>query len=96
VTSKRRYAAFVIEPGTRRVRLLGVTAQPTGACAQAARELAADLDDAGHRFACLIRDRDAKFTTAFDALFASIRINIVPTVPQAPRRSRRKTRGQNR
>ncbi|MGR6997438.1 integrase core domain-containing protein [Yinghuangia aomiensis] len=86
VTLKRLYAAFVIEPGTRRVRLLGVTAHPTGAWAvQVARELAADLEDARHRFAYLIRDRDAKFTDVFDAVFASIGIEVVPTAPQAPR-----------
>ncbi|WTX00631.1 integrase core domain-containing protein [Streptomycetaceae bacterium NBC_01309] len=86
MTLKRLYAAFVIAPGTRRVRLLGVTAHPTGAWAvQAARELAADLEETGHRFACLIRDRDAKFTAAFDAVFASIGIETVPTAPQAPR-----------
>ncbi|MFI1382461.1 integrase core domain-containing protein [Embleya sp. NPDC020886] len=86
VTLKRLYVAFVIEPGTRRVRLLGVTAHPTGAWAvRVARDLAADLEDAGHGFAYLIRDRDAKFTAAFDAVFASIGIEVVPTAPQAPR-----------
>lgn len=86
VMLKRLDAAFVIAPGTRRVRLLGVTAHPTGAWAvQVARELAADLADTGHRFAYLIRDRDAKFTAAFDAVFASIGIEAVLTAPQAPR-----------
>jgi hypothetical protein len=71
---------------TRRVRLLGVTDHPTGAWAtQMARNLAVDLDDVGHRFAHMIRDRDAKFTAAFDAVFASMGVNVVLTAPEAPR-----------
>jgi transposase InsO family protein len=86
VTLKRLYAAFVIEHSSRRVHLLGVTANPTGTWAvQLARELTADLEEAGHRFRHLIRDRDGKFTDAFDAVFASIGINTVLTAPQAPR-----------
>ncbi|MGW0660911.1 hypothetical protein [Streptodolium elevatio] len=63
----------------------GVTAHPTGAWAiQVAREFPADLEDARHRFAHLIRDRNAKFSAAFDAVFAAIGIAVVPTAPQAP------------
>jgi putative transposase len=50
---------------------------------QVARELANDLDEAGHRFSHLIRDRDAKFDTAFDTVLASIDIEIMLTAPQA-------------
>jgi putative transposase len=86
VTLKRLYAAFVIEHRSRQVHLLGVTAHPTGAwAAQLARDLAADLEEAGHRFTHLIRDRDATFTATFDAVFASIGIEAVLTAPQAPR-----------
>jgi putative transposase len=86
VMLKRLYAAVVIEVGSRRAYLLGVTDQPTGAwTTQVARELAADLEQAGHRFTRLIRDRDAKFTEAFDAVFAAIGIEILLTAPQAPR-----------
>jgi putative transposase len=86
VTLKRLYVAFVIEAGTRRVHLLGITQFPTSAwAAQSARGFASDLEEAGSRFTHLIRDRDAKFTEAFDAVFASTGIEIVKTAPQAPR-----------
>ncbi|MBV9449120.1 MAG: DDE-type integrase/transposase/recombinase [Streptosporangiaceae bacterium] len=86
LTLQRLYVAFVIETGTRRVHLLGITAHPTAAwVTQLARNLAADLEEAGHRFTHLIRDRDAKFTAAFDAVFSSIGISVLPTAPQAPR-----------
>jgi len=56
VTLRRLYVAFVIEHATRRVHLLGVTQYPTSAWAtQMARDLAADLHNAGLRFSHLIR-----------------------------------------
>jgi hypothetical protein len=36
-----------------------------------------DLDDAGKRFQFLIRDRDTEFTPTFDAVFASIGVNVI-------------------
>ena len=57
VRLKRLYAAVIIEIGSRRAHLLGVTDHPTGAWAtQLARELTFDLEQAGHRFTRLIRD----------------------------------------
>jgi putative transposase len=68
LTLTRLYVAFVIEHQSRRVHLLGITRHPTGRWAtQLARDLAADLEEAGCRFTHLIRDRDAKFTAALDA-----------------------------
>jgi putative transposase len=86
VTLKRLYVAFIIEITTRSVHLLGITQHPTSDwVAQVARGLASDLEETGHRFRHLIRDRDAKFSAAFDAIFASVGIQILLTAPQTPR-----------
>jgi len=86
ITLRRLYVAFVIEHRTRRVHLLGITGHPTGLWAtQLARNLADELEEAGVRFTYLIRDRDTKFTAAFDAVFASIGTTALPIAPQAPR-----------
>jgi putative transposase len=83
---RRLYVLIVIEHGTRRVRLAGITAHPDGAwTTQAARNLLMDL---GHRAASLkflIRDRAGQFTGSFDAVFTAEGIRILRSPPQAPR-----------
>jgi putative transposase len=77
---------FFIELATRRVHLAGITTNPDGAwVTQQARNLLIQLDDEDLRPLFLVRDRDSKFTRAFDEVFRSEGMRVIKAPVRAPK-----------
>jgi len=82
---KTIYVLFFIELGTRRVHVAGCTQHPTSAwVSQQARQLMWELQERTTPLRFLIHDRDAKFSSSFDAVFLSEHIEIIRTPFRAP------------
>jgi hypothetical protein len=83
---KTLYVLFFIELNSWQVHVSGCTAKPDAVwVAQQARNLVLQRPelDGGRRF--LVRDRDSKFTLAFDEVFRSAAGKVIRTPVKAPR-----------
>jgi putative transposase len=82
----RLYVLFCIEVGSRRIHLAGCTYHPTSAwVVQQARNLAWKLQDGELVAKFLLRDRDSKFSAAFDEVFRSEGVRVVRLPYRSPR-----------
>jgi putative transposase len=83
---RRIHALIVIEHGTRRAHLAGITTHPDGAwTTQAARNFLMDIGHHADSARFLIRNRAGQFTESFDAVFTATGIRILLSPPQAPK-----------
>ncbi|MER8160865.1 integrase core domain-containing protein [Streptomyces sp. NPDC094472] len=86
LTGATLYVLAVIEHASRRIRIPGATAHPTAArVTQLARNMVIDLHHANARAKYLIRDRDVRYPTAFDAVLQAEDIKVIQTGIRIPR-----------
>ena len=85
VSRRRLYVLFFVHHGTRRVCLAGTTTNPTWEwVTQCARNVTADLRDAGIAAKYLLSDRNGKFAPAFDAVWKGEGASVVCCPVRAP------------
>jgi putative transposase len=78
------YVLFFVEVGSRRLHVTTSTRNPSGEfVAQQARNLA--MDGALEGMAFLIRDRDSKYTPAFDEVFTTESARVIKAPVRAPK-----------
>lgn len=83
------YVLAIIEHASQRVRILGVTAHPDNRwVTQMARNLIMEVGEHAEAVTFLIRDRDTKFTAAFERMFADAGLKILRSPVRAPARTR--------
>jgi len=86
LTGKRLSVFAVIEHATRRIRILGATAHPTAQwVTQLGRNLVMDLEDTATTARFMIRDRDSKFTQAFDTVLVDAGLTVVKSGVRMPK-----------
>jgi len=79
------YVLAIIEHASQRVRILGVTAHPDNRwVTPMARNLIMEVGEHAEAVTVLIRDRDTKFTAAFDRMFADAGLKILRSPVRAP------------
>ena len=85
ISLRRLYVLFFIHHGSRRVFFAGITTSPTRDwVTQVARNVTAELRDAGIAVKYLLRDRDDKFGPGFDAVWEGEGASIVRSPVRAP------------
>ena len=91
------YVLIFIEIGSRRAHFAACAAHPNNAWVTLqARQVIWELDGREPTIRFLIRDNDQKFTTAFDTVFRSEGIDVIPTPYRAPNANPMRSGGSDR
>jgi hypothetical protein len=84
---RRYHVLFVVEAKRRVVNLLGIAPDTNDPreVTQVSCNFCCELEGAGRQVSYLIRDRDARFTTSFDNVFASIGVGTILAPGHSPK-----------